>query len=171
MKIQQKIHQKILSPILVKILSLNHSPIFSFPKKKNRNWWKFYRKFIRKLKWDHTSIKVGIAGSNLIGLSIRLPASWLVGVGWSDTAKNGLWLWPKILVGRICRRDLEGPNHPPWAPFYCPKLLNWFGKDEGLQKPWYILPPILGKNQSRCKFQGQEIFLGIWIVAESLFNF
>ena len=57
MKIQQKIHQKILSPILVKILSLNHSPIFSFPKKNHRNWWKFYRKFIRKLKWDHTSQK------------------------------------------------------------------------------------------------------------------
>ena len=55
MKNLQKIHQKILSPILVKISSLNHSPIFSFPKKNHQKRWKFYRKFIRKWKWAHTS--------------------------------------------------------------------------------------------------------------------
>ena len=55
MKNLQKIHQKILSPILVKISSLNHSPIFSFPRKNHQKRWKLYRKFIRKWKWAHTS--------------------------------------------------------------------------------------------------------------------
>jgi len=72
-KNRQKIHQKILSPTLVKISSLDHSPnfsfpkkyhqkrwkiyppIFSFPKKIHQKRWKFYRKFIRKWKWAHTS--------------------------------------------------------------------------------------------------------------------
>ena len=102
----------------------------------------------------------------LVSRSDFLDPDWLA--CWSDTAKNGLWFWGKIL-GRICRRDLEGPKQPTLGLFHCPKHTTdaQFGKYEGLWKLLYV--QFLVRINLEASFKAKKYFFwGRMIAAAGL---